>query len=387
MHQPRALKVVAAPDSFKGSLIAQEAGQAIRRGILKACPDATVSVVPMADGGEGTLQCLIDATGGRLIPVPATDPLGEPVTASIGLLGDGVTCAIETAQCSGLYLIAPEQRDPLRTTTYGVGELIRAGLDLGCRRFLLGLGGSATNDGGAGLLQALGVRLLDRDGDPIGFGGGELSKLAEIRTDGLDPRLADSEFVIACDVDNPFVGPHGASHVFGPQKGASPADVLTLDANLLHFADLIEQTVNVSVHDAPGAGAAGGLSGALLAFLNGKLRPGIEIVTETTRLEKEICDADLVITGEGRIDSQTARGKTPSGVARLAMRHGVPVIALCGSVGPGIEPLHAQGITAVFSIQNGPLTLEQSVSQTAALLEQTAEQVARLFTLGGTNRH
>ncbi|HEU4964681.1 MAG TPA: glycerate kinase [Bacilli bacterium] len=371
------MKIVVAPDSFKGSLSAREVGLAIRKGVERALPHADIPVVPMADGGEGTLECLIDATGGTWRTAEVRNPLGELIEASYGLLGDGVTCAIEMAQSSGLYLIAPEQRDPLRTTTYGVGELIQAGLDQGCRRFLLGLGGSATNDGGAGMLQALGVELLDAQGGEIGQGGGELSKLREIRTAGLDPRLADCEFLIACDVDNPFVGPKGASHVFGPQKGATPKMVLELDANLRHFANLIDQTVGVAIHDLPGTGAAGGLSGALLAFLGGKLQSGIQLVIEAVGLEEQLRDADLVITGEGQIDFQTAHGKTPSGVALLAQSHGIPTIALCGSVGDGIDVLHEQGIAAVYSIVNQPMTLEEAMARTAELLTHTAEQVIR----------
>jgi glycerate kinase len=302
------MKIVIAPDSFKGSLTAKEVGMAIKKGIEKALFESDVIVMPMADGGEGTLQCLIDATGGQMIHAVVKNPIGADISAALGILGDGVTCVIEMATASGLYLIDENQRNPLVTTTYGVGQLIKAGLDRGCRRFILGLGGSATNDGGAGMLQALGFDLLDQAGNPIGFGGGELSKIAKIGTERIDPRLAESAFIIACDVENPFVGPNGASHVFGPQKGATPDMVKQLDDNLRRFADLIEQTIGIAIHDIPGTGAAGGLSGALLAFLRGTLRSGIEIVTETTQLETQIKDADLVITGEGQVDFQTAQG-------------------------------------------------------------------------------
>jgi glycerate kinase len=286
---------------------------------------------------------------------------------------------IEMAMSSGLYLIGEEDRYPLRTTTYGFGQLILAALDQGCRHFILGLGGSATNDGGAGMLQALGIQLLDSEGNPLGFGGGELSRLAEIRTAGLDPRIMESRFIIACDVDNPFVGPHGASAVFGPQKGASPEMVEQLDRNLNHFADLIERAQGIAIHDLPGTGAAGGLSGGILAFMNGQLESGISIISRLLGLEAEIKGADLVITGEGQVDYQTARGKTPSGVANRARKHHVPVVVLAGSVGEGIESLYEQGISAVVSILNRPMSLEKAMELTGPLLEQAAEQVVRIY--------
>jgi glycerate kinase len=374
------MKIVVAPDSFKGSLSAQAAGMAIKRGIEKVLPKSDVIVVPMADGGEGTLQCLLDATQGRLIDTRVTNPIGKEITSSFGILGDGVTCVIEMAMASGLYLIDPQDRNPLLTTTYGLGELIKAALDHGCRHFIVGIGGSATNDGGAGMLQALGIDLLDIKNKPIGFGGGELQRLHKIDTDRIDPRLADSTFVVACDVNNPFVGPQGASHVFGPQKGATPTMVKRLDDNLRHFADQIEAFTRVTLHDVPGTGAAGGLAGAFLAFLNGKLKSGIDIVIEMTQLEKEINGADLVITGEGQIDYQTINGKTPYGVAQVAKKHGVPTIVLAGSIGEGVEQLYDHGITALVSIVNKPMPLEEAMAQTPDLLSHTAEQVIRIYT-------
>jgi glycerate kinase len=377
------MKIVIAPDSFKGSLTAKQAGEAIKAGIQKAVPGSQIIVTPMADGGEGTLQCLLDATNGKLVRTSVKNPLGREITAAFGILGDGETCVIELAQASGLYLIEENERNPLRTTTYGFGQLIKAGLDYGCRRFLVGIGGSATNDGGAGMLQALGFDLLDKDGNPIGFGGGELGKIARIEMNRADPRLAECAFTIACDVDNPFVGPTGASHVFGPQKGATPEMVRLLDANLHHFADLIEKTTGIRIHHRPGTGAAGGVAGALLAFLNGRLQSGVRIVMETTRLDEKMQNAQLVITGEGQVDYQTAQGKTPCGVARLAKQLGIPTIVLAGSIGPGIDALYEHGVTAVFSIVNRPMTLDQAMSQTAELLEQTAEQVMRFYTCKG----
>ncbi|NRS19971.1 glycerate kinase [Brevibacillus sp. HB1.2] len=375
------MKIVIAPDSFKGSLTAKQVGEAIRSGIRRVLPQSELLVKPMADGGEGTMQCLVDATDGRILTATVNNPLGQDISAEFGILGDGVTCVIEMAAASGLYLISAADRNPLVTTTYGFGQLITAGLDQGCRKFILGLGGSSTNDGGAGMLQALGFLLLDQDDQPLSFGGGELSRLSRIDTSQVDMRLTDCQFVIACDVTNPFVGPNGASHVFGPQKGATPEMVLQLDDHLRHFADLIEETRGIAIHDLPGTGAAGGVAGALLAFLNGQLRSGIEIVIETTGLAEAMDKATLVITGEGQVDFQTAQGKTPCGVAQVAKRYGIPVIVLAGSIGTGIDALYEKGVSAVVSITNKPMTLDQSMREAASLLEQTAEQVMRIYSL------
>lgn len=377
------MKIVIAPDSYKGSLSAKEAGLAIERGVKRATIESDTKVIPMADGGEGTMDCLIDAAGGHFLEVIAKNPLGRDIKSGIGILGDGITCVIEMAMSSGLYLIGEHERNPLFTTTYGFGQLIKAGLDYGCKHFILGLGGSATNDGGAGMLQALGAELLDQNSEPLGFGGGALGELAEIRLEGLDPRIAESEFIIACDVNNPFVGSSGASAVFGPQKGATPEMVQQLDQNLKHFADLIERTQGIAIHDIPGTGAAGGLSGGILAFMDGHLESGISIVTRMTNLELAIQDADLVITGEGQVDYQTARGKTPCGVAHIARMHQVPVIVLAGSIGQGIESLYEHGVTAVISILNRPMPLGEAMEQTGTLLEQAAEQVIRIYNING----
>ncbi|MEW9699502.1 glycerate kinase [Paenibacillus sp. SI8] len=375
------MNIVIAPDSFKGSLTAQRVGRAIERGIKRASPASVTQVFPMADGGEGTMDCLIAATQGRFVRVSVQDPLGRMIDSGFGLLGDGTTCIVEMAMSSGLCLIESAERNPLKTTTYGFGQLIRAALDQGCRTFILALGGSATNDGGAGMLQALGVELLDQDGQPIGYGGGELESVAAIRTNGLDPRLADCRFTVACDVDNPFIGPNGASAVFGPQKGATTAMVAKLERGLKQFADVIEGTQGVAIHDVPGAGAAGGLSGGILAFLSGELESGISIVTRITGLEAAVRKADLVITGEGRVDAQTAHGKTPLGVAQVAKTHGVPVIVVAGSIGQGIDSLYDQGVSAVVSIVNRPMTLAEAMEQTEPLLEEAAEQILRMIQL------
>ncbi|UVI30126.1 glycerate kinase [Paenibacillus spongiae] len=375
------MKIVIAPDSFKGSLSAVGVGSAIERGIKRAVPGSAIKVIPMADGGEGTVDCLVHATSGRIMQVPVSNPLGRVIEAGFGMLGDGTTCVIEMAMASGLYLIEAHERNPLHTTTYGVGQLIEAALDQGCRSFIIGVGGSATNDGGAGMLQALGVELLDGHGESVGFGGGELQRITAIRTDKLDPRIAECDIVIACDVDNPYVGPKGASAIFGPQKGATPLMVEVLDQGLRHFADLIESTLGIAIHDVPGTGAAGGLSGAIMAFLNGRLESGVSVVARVMELESAVSDADLVITGEGQVDYQTARGKTPYGVAQVAKKHHVPVVVLAGSIGEGIDSLYEHGISAVVSIVNRPMTLDAAMAKAESLLEEAAEQLIRIYQL------
>ncbi|MBH5319745.1 glycerate kinase [Paenibacillus sp. GSMTC-2017] len=373
------MKIVIAPDSFKGSLSAQEAGAAIEKGIKRAKPESIVKVIPMADGGEGTMDCLISTTKGKFVSEVVFNPLGRQIDSGYGILGNGTTCIIEMAMSSGLYLIESHERNPLLTTTFGFGQLIVAALDQGCRQFILALGGSATNDGGAGMLQALGAGLLDKEGLQIGFGGGELERLETICTNEMDSRLSECEFIIACDVDNPFIGEKGASAVFGPQKGATTDMVKQLDDNLEHFANVIEQTRGIAIHTIPGTGAAGGLAGGILAFLNGKLESGVSIVARVSALAEEIQDADLVITGEGRVDAQTVRGKTPYGVAKIAQSHNVPVVILAGSIGDGIDVLYEHGVSAVFSIVNRPMSLEQAMAETTPLLEAAAEQVIRII--------
>nr|WP_145157940.1 glycerate kinase [Paenibacillus terrae] len=373
------MKIVIAPDSFKGSIRAADAAAAIDRGIRRALPGAETVLVPMADGGEGTLDSLT-RFGGTKAKVQVSDPLGRPVDAEYGLIHGGSTCVVELASASGLELIAAEERDPLHTTTYGTGEAIRRALDAGCRQFIMAIGGSATNDGGAGILQALGVRLLDEAGQPVGRGGLELQRVAAIDMGGMDARLAESTFVIASDVQNPLLGPNGASHVYGPQKGATPEMVAVLEQGMRVWADRILEATGLRVHDLPGAGAAGGVGAGLLAFFKAEMRSGIDLVIEHSGFMAHLEGADLVITGEGRMDAQTASGKTPMGVAKEAQRHGIPVIALAGSVGPGIEPLYDAGILSVHSIVNGPMALEEAVARAGELLEISAEQVIRTFT-------
>jgi glycerate 2-kinase len=373
------MKIVLAPDSFKGSLTAREVCEAMETGIRRVLPDANVVQVPMADGGEGTMQSLVDATNSQSRTVKVNGPLGETVEAHYGILGDGQTAVIEMAEASGLILVPADKRDPLVTTTYGTGELIRSALDEGCRTFILAIGGSATNDGGAGMAQALGARLLDAAGEPIAFGGGALQQLQRVDVSQLDPRLADCSFTIASDVDNPLCGVSGASHVFGPQKGATPEVVLQLDRNLEHFASVLERDLGKQVKDLPGAGAAGGLGAGAVAFLHAVLQPGVDIVMEAAHLADNVQDADLVLSGEGQCDFQTAHGKTPFGVAKVAKQAGVPVILLAGSIGQGVEALYPHGVKSVFSIVDRPMSLEQAFANGADLVANATERVIRLL--------
>jgi glycerate kinase len=379
------MKIVIAPDSFKESLSALQVAAAIEAGMREVFPDADYVKVPVADGGEGTVQALIDATGGWRVEQRVTGPLGAPVAAFYGRTGDG-GAVIEMAAASGLELVPPARRDPRITTSRGTGELILHALDAGARRFVLGVGGSATNDGGAGMLQALGVGLLDGDGRPIGPGGAELARLGRIDLAGLDPRLLDSEFHIACDVSNPLTGPRGASAIFGPQKGATPEMVEQLEANLAHYADIVARDAGEDrgrdQRDMPGAGAGGGIALAMVVFLHGRLRPGIEIVTEAVRLDAAVRGADLVITGEGRIDGQTVNGKTPMGVARVAAAHGVPVIGIGGGLAPDAGAVHAHGIDAVFAAVSRPCTVAEALAAGEQNLRTAARNVAAALRLG-----
>ncbi|CAI0958902.1 glycerate kinase [Serratia quinivorans] len=374
-------KVVIAPDSFKESLSAMEVAEAIERGFRQIYPQVQYVKLPMADGGEGTVDSMVAATGGEIVRVEVTGPLGQPVSAFYGLLGEGETAVIEMAAASGLHLAPKERRDPRITTSYGTGELILAALERGVKAIILGIGGSATNDGGAGMMQALGARLLDDQQQPLPPGGAALARLAQIDLSAVDPRLQQVSVTAACDVDNPLCGPHGASAVFGPQKGATPEMVTQLDAALSHFGSLLQQATGREVLNAPGAGAAGGMGAALLGMLNARLRPGIEIVIETLRLEEALRDADLVITGEGRLDSQSIHGKTPIGVARVAKHYGLPVIGIAGSLSKDYQVVHQHGIDAAFSVLDRVVTLEEALTDAATNLEVTARNVAALWQL------
>ncbi|WP_108672070.1 glycerate kinase [Peribacillus acanthi] len=373
------MKIVIAPDSFKGSMTALEAAKSIERGVKKAMPSCETILVPVADGGEGTLEILVSATNGRKVEVDVIGPLLNKVTAQYGVLGDGETCVIEMASASGLCLVEKEQLNPMLATTYGTGELIKKALDDGFRSFILAIGGSATNDGGAGMLQALGMRLCNAEGESIGFGGGELSNISTIDDIGFDKRIKESKFLIASDVQNPLVGEFGASYVFGPQKGASKKMVEQLDRNLHHWSDLVEIHTGICLHDKPGAGAAGGIGGAFQAFFPSETKRGIDIVISYSQLKEKLRDSSCVFTGEGQIDSQTASGKTPMGVAEAAKKIGIPVFALAGSIGKGIEVLYDHGIHSVHSIINTPMTLEEAMERGEELLESTAEQVLRTY--------
>lgn len=372
--------IVLAPDSFKESLTAKEVCAAMERGILKANSSVTCIHVPMADGGEGTMQSLVDAAGGTVHNVMVTGPMGDEVEASYGISGDGCTGVLEMASASGIHLVPSEQRNPLVATTYGTGELIKACLDHGVSRLLIGIGGSATNDGGAGMVQALGGKLLDAEGKELAFGGGELGRLARLDLSGFDPRLQQVKVEVACDVNNPLCGKTGASQVFGPQKGATPAMIEQLDSNLRHYAEMIKQQLGKDIIDYPGAGAAGGLGGGLLAFLNGTLKKGIEMVIDYTGLEEKVRHADMVWTGEGGMDFQTQFGKTPQGVALVAKKHGKPVVALAGRIGDGIEVLYNQGIDAVFGIMPGAASLTEALVNGQQNVERTSENIIRLMT-------
>ncbi len=377
------MRIVIAPQSLKGSLTAAEAGRAIAQGVKVVYPEAEIAIVPIADGGEGTVQALVDATDGTLKRREVTGPLGEPVEAFYGILGDGLTAVIEMAASSGLPLIPSEQRNPLIATTYGVGELILAGLDDGCRHFLIGIGGSATNDGGAGMAQALGAQLTGTSSE-IERGGAALATLTHISSEAMDTRLRECTFEVACDVTNPLCGPEGASAIYGPQKGATPEMVEQLDAALAHYAQIIEQDLHISVKDIPGAGAAGGLGAGLIAFLGAELRPGAQIVLETVHLDEHLRNADLVITAEGQLDEQTAYGKSVSAVASMAKRYALPVLALAGSLGRGYQAVYALGVDAVVALPSGPLTLEYAMAHAAELVSDASERALRIFRMGRT---
>lgn len=376
------MKIVIAPDSYKESLSALEVATQIELGFKEIFPNAQYVKVPMADGGEGTVQAMVEATQGRRIEVEVTDPLGRRITGFYGLTGNGQTAMIEMAAASGLALVPPAQRDPRMTSSYGTGELITAALDAGARHLILGIGGSATNDGGAGMLQALGVKLLDAQGQQLAPGGAPLAQLDRIDVSGLDARLAECQIEVACDVDNPLTGERGASAIFGPQKGATPEVVQQLDAALKHFAAIIQRDLGLEVDAVAGAGAAGGMGAAMMAFLKGQLRPGCEIIAKAVGLDEAVRDADLVITGEGRIDHQTIFGKTPHGVATVAKRHGKPVIGIAGSLGANAHVVHEHGLDAITSVLASICDLSQALAEAEHNVRSSARNVAALLAMG-----
>ena len=379
------MKILVAPDSFKDCLTAQKAGEAIRNGIEGLAGNWDIQILPMADGGEGTVEALIQVTNGRLIETEVFDPLMRPARAKFGILGDGKTAVLEMAVASGLELLEEKERNPWVTTTFGTGQLIKAALDEGCTRIILGIGGSATNDGGMGMARALGVQFFDKSGKPVNRGGGELSRIVKIDISGIDPGIANCKIEVACDVTNPLTGPDGASAIYAPQKGADKKMVQELDANLKYFAGLLKGQLDKDVENIPGTGAAGGLGAGLLAFTRADLHSGFEIVRRETHLDEHVKQADLVITGEGKIDYQTQFGKTPMGVCRVAKQYGKPVIAFAGTLGEGYTELYKLGFDAIFSIVDKPMTLKEALITAPQLLERCAQSVMCLWIAGVEN--
>lgn len=376
------MKVVIAPQSFKGSISALDAARSMETGVRRVVSDAETVLIPVADGGDGTLETLVEATGGDIRSTTVVGPIGKAVMAEWGALGDGKTAMIEMARTSGLALLSLDERDPLRANTYGLGEVIREALDAGFRSFIVGIGGSATNDGGAGMAQALGVRLMDEAGNDLPPGGAALAGLRRIDTSGLDERAVKAQFSVACDVSNPLTGPEGASAVYGPQKGATPDLVEQLDAALKNFAEVIERDIGASINDVPGSGAAGGLGGGMMAFLGGSLRAGVDIVLDQVGLDETLEGADLVITGEGQLDFQTVYNKAPIGVAWRAKQRGIPVVAVSGSLGKGFENVHAEGIDAVSSIVCAPMTLDEASTRSGELIADAVAEAMRFMKVG-----
>lgn len=380
------LTILLAPDSFKESMTAKEVCEAMERGIKRINNKIKCIKLPMADGGEGTMQSLIDATNGKLYSRMVMGPLGNMVKAHYGILGDGKTAILEMASASGIELVPIEKRDARITTTYGTGELLKACLEHGVEKILIGIGGSATNDGGVGAIQALGGSFKDKNGAEIGFGGGELGKIAAIDLTNLDKRLKKINIEVACDVINPLCGEKGASNVFGPQKGATAEIIKELDSNLANYAKIIKEELKKDVLNIPGAGAAGGLGAGLMAFMDGKLKKGINMVIEYSNLAEKVKLSDMVWTGEGSIDFQTQYGKTPIGVAEIAKKYNKPVIALAGKVGQDIDILYKMGIDAVFCIAREATSLEEALLKGKENVEKTSENIVRLLYAMQNNR-
>ncbi len=369
------MRILVAPQEYKGTLTAKAAAEAMAEGARRSFPGAEVDVVPLSDGGPGLVEAMVAAGGGHLLASRVHGPLGRLTEARWGMLPDG-TAVIEMAQAAGLALLAPEERDPRLTSTYGVGELILAALGGGARRIIVGLGGSATNDGGAGMAAALGARFLDAEGRELPLGGAALARLHRIDTSGMDSRLASLDVTAATDVTNPLCGPEGASLVYGPQKGASAEAAQELDAALRHYAEVVERDLGVRILDTPGAGAAGGLGAGLIAFLGARVRPGFEVVAEAVRLAERMREADVVVTGEGRLDGQTVYGKTVAGVARLAASAGVAVLVVPGALGPGWEAI-LPWVYGVEPLAGSAATLEEALERPAAILAMTVERALR----------
>ncbi len=371
--------IIIAPDKFKDSMTARQAAESIARGVKAILPDARLTLLPLSDGGEGLVEALAGAAATSIETSEVTGPLGFPVKARWGIIKRGKTAVIEMAAASGLALVPEDKRNPLLTTTYGTGELIKAALDRGCRELIIGIGGSATNDGGAGMAAALGVKFLDKDGKKLGYGGAELSRLVKLDRSGLDPRLQETAIKVAGDVDNPLTGPRGASQVYGPQKGASRDMAEQLDGALVNYARVIKKELGINIADVPGAGAAGGLGAGLIAFTGAEIYSGIDLVLDTLGIDRLLPRCRLLFTGEGRLDSQSVHGKVPIGVARRARKHNVPVVALAGSLEGSREEFRSQGITASFAIADGPLSLEESLARGPELIEKLTAELISLW--------
>ncbi len=376
------MKIVIAPDSYKGSISALNVARSIESGIKKVLPKAECVIVPTADGGDGTLETLVEGSDGEIRSSRVTGPLGEKRNANWGALGDGNTAVIEMALTSGLALVPDNRLDPLNATTFGLGEIITDALENNFRKFIIGIGGSATNDGGAGMIQALGARLLDSNGEDLPKGGASLINLHHVDISKLDPRAKASDFLIACDVNNPLCGPEGASAIYGPQKGATTRMVKQLDSALSHYAKIIHRDLGINIDSIPGAGAAGGLGGGFVGFLNGKLLPGVDIVLDFIDLNYHLKDADLVITGEGATDRSTIYNKAPIGIANRAEKLGIPVISISGALNEGFEEVHQHGINASFSIINSPMTLREATRNAPELISSVSEEIIRTLKLG-----
>lgn len=375
------MKILIAIDSFKGSLSSNELANRIENGIKKVYENADIVKVPIADGGEGTIEALVEGTKGHFVEITVANPILLPIKAKYGILGDQKTAVIEMATASGLPLVPIDKRNPMETTTFGTGEMIKDAITKGCREFLIGIGGSATNDGGIGMMKALGVKFYDENNIELGHGGKQLSKIKKIDISELLPELKECKFLVACDVDNPFYGLNGAAHVYGKQKGADNEMVLELDRGLKDFSKIIKKIINKDISNIPGAGAAGGLGGGFLAFLNSQLRSGIDIVLEEVKLKEKLVDVDFVITGEGRMDFQSIMGKAPVGVAKLAKQYDIPVIALAGGIADDAGEIHNHGIDSMFSIMNYPMTLKEAMNpeRAGSLVEKNIEEIFRLI--------
>ena len=373
------MKILIAPQSYKGSISAIKVAEAIKQGALNIFPDIKSLIIPVADGGDGTLETLVESTNGTIHNSNATGPLGNSIPVIWGTLGDSKTAIIEMARISGLALVPQNKRNPYYTTSYGLGEIIKEALDLGYRKFIIGIGGSATNDGGAGMAQALGAKLTDENKKPIDLGGLALNEITKIDISGIDPRINESEILVACDVNNPLCGPNGASFIYGPQKGASPEMVKTLDDALYHFGSQLIRDTGINIMEIEGSGAAGGIGGGMVGFLDAKLKPGIEIVLDSLDFDKSLKNVDLVITGEGQIDFQTVFSKAPIGVAKHAKKYNIPVIAICGSLGENYQDVHSHGIDAVIPIIPKPMELKNASDNAYELIKNTSEQIFRIL--------